>query len=149
MRTSCQEVFKQGSLSLLKAAVREPEQPEIARRIKAALSYGHVSRTAAAAAMSVSPSHLDRFTARDARYVPSWSQLWALAEICGLPPEWFSADLLRLSEIVTDGPVLTQRGAPHIPGETGRRVEGRQTTAAGRRQPRSDQDSAGPGGGTG
>lgn len=89
--------------------MQEPEQPETARRIKAALAYGNVSRGDAARVMDVSKAHLDRFTAKEPRYAPSWDQLWRLADRCGLPPEWFSADLTRIAEIVSEGPMLKRR----------------------------------------
>lgn len=66
------------------------------------MAYGSVTRTDAAAAMNVSASHLDRFTAKTAGYAPNWEQLWALADLAGLPREWFSADLERLGDIVPE-----------------------------------------------
>ena len=77
-------------ISLWMRTVDEPQQPEIGRRIRAAMAYSGISREAAADAMSVSTSHLDRFTARKASgYAPTWTQVWKLADACELPREFF------------------------------------------------------------
>jgi len=98
---SCQEVFIHEEIPLFIEGMSAPEHQETGRRIRAALAYGRVPRKDAAAAMHVQESHLDRYTSRtDERYTPGWEDLWNLADLCGLPREFFSADFDRLSEIV-------------------------------------------------
>lgn len=92
--------------AIVPPTVPTPQQPEVGRRLRAAMAYGSLPIAAAAFAMDVSESHLSRFTDRKAQpgdYAPTWQQLWAVADACGLPRDWFSADLDRLGDIVPEG----------------------------------------------
>lgn len=124
----------------------EPDAEEAARRLRAALAYKGLTRAQAADALSVSLATLDRMTGRrgDEKKTPSWNDLWKAAEACDLPPEWFSADLDRLAEIVTEGPVVRRRvgaGLPAPPGDLGRLGEADAPTGADR-QPRTRRRAA-------
>lgn len=111
----------------------ELDPHEVARRVRAAMSYGDLSRDAAAAAMHVSPSTLDRIAGKRTSRPrgADWAELWRLADASGLPREWFSADLERLPEIVTDGPTFTRPEPARA--EMTRRLQER--AAEGRRSP--------------
>jgi hypothetical protein len=86
------------------------EQPEVGRRIRAAMSYGRLSRTDAAKIFCVSTGHLDKYIAQDPTYMPEdVQQLRELAIAAGLDPNWFTADLDRLTEIRCEGlPLLAK-----------------------------------------
>ncbi len=75
----------------------------MARRIKAALAYGRISRKRAAAILHVSVGHLDHYTARGATHKPDIQLLQDLAAEADIGPNWFTADLSRLPAIVTEG----------------------------------------------
>ena len=87
--------------------MRSPPDPdEAARRVRAALAYAGMNRREAMRALSVSGSTLARMTGRkggETRRV-DWADLWAVADACELPREWFSVDFSRLHEIVPLGP---------------------------------------------
>jgi hypothetical protein len=132
-----------------------PETAEIARRVRAAMAYGDIGRPAAAAAMHVSTAQLDRFTGKKGKGElrrPELEQLWMLADECGLPRDFFLADLDRLTETVPDGlprfgprtPRAGDAPAPGPPGELGRRAETPPTTDADRerQQTRPGPDAA-------
>lgn len=77
---------------------------ETGRRVRAAMAYANVSREQAADVLDVSIATLNRITTTrgEPRRV-DLRDLWRLADACHLPPEWFSADLSRLPEIVPPG----------------------------------------------
>lgn len=86
--------------------MRGPEDwHETARRVRAAIAFGRLSRPQAAEAMRVSLARLERITGTrgSEASLATWQELWRLADAAGLPPEWFSADLSRLREIVPPG----------------------------------------------
>lgn len=84
------------------------------------MGYGKLKRAEAAAIMAIEPATLDRImgTKGPETKLATWQQLWRLAEHVGLPPEWFSADLTRLDEIVPPGlpTVVKARGADEDAG---------------------------------
>jgi transcriptional regulator with XRE-family HTH domain len=79
------------------------EQPEMARRIRAAMSYGKVNIKRAARAVGVSAGHWPRYTSGKTAYTLDIRQLRALAAASGIDPNFFTADLSRLHEIVPPG----------------------------------------------
>lgn len=87
---------------------------ETARRVRAAMAYGKLKRSQAAAIMGTEPGTLDRITGMKGSEtrLATWEQLWQLADRVGLPREWFSADLKRLDEIVTEGPTFRRHLDP-------------------------------------
>lgn len=72
------------------------------------MAYAGFKRPELAKKAHVSPATLDRITGKPQRGA-EWSDLWRIADACGLDREWFSADLSRLHEIVTDGPTFARR----------------------------------------
>lgn len=95
--------FHEGGFLRYQRAVSSPtKQPEVARRIRAAMAYGRLSRAEVARIFSVNPTHLDRYTSGRTDYVPAAELLWELADQCDLPREFFYADLERLAELVPD-----------------------------------------------
>lgn len=79
-----------------------PDRIEAGRRARAALAYSKVRVRQVAADLNVSEMTVHRMLA-GSRKETSWDDLWAIADLCGLPREWFSADLDRLIEIVPEG----------------------------------------------
>lgn len=66
------------------------------------MGYGDIRRPQLAEALNVSASTLDRWTKGTTgkwRNI-GWGDLWIVADTCGVPREWFSADIGRLREIV-------------------------------------------------
>lgn len=88
----------------------QPDPIEAGRRARAALGYSGIQRKAAAAAVNVSQATLGRIL-DGSRTETTWEDLWRLADACGLPREWFSADFDRLAEIVSDGPTFVHDAA--------------------------------------
>jgi transcriptional regulator with XRE-family HTH domain len=132
-------VYVEGHLTVL-------EQPEVARRIRAALAYGDIGRVQAAELLGASQSTLARYISGRTHYKPDLQLLWGLADACGLPREWFVADLSRLVEIVPAGlPVFSRPRAADLsegpPGELGRIARGEQTTAPSHPQSGSARDT--------
>jgi hypothetical protein len=118
-----------------------PDQDEAVRRVRAALAYAGMDGITAMRVLSISRSTLQRLVGRkgsESRRV-DWAELWLVADACGLPREWFSADLSRLAEIVpADAPLFrsTAAGASEgPPGELGRIAQGSPPIAPA--QPRS------------
>lgn len=109
------------------------------------MSYGDVSRAAAAEAMQVSTGQFDRFiSATDKRYTPSWQQLWDLADTANIPRDFFSADLALLHQIVPAGAPRFEapaRGATPPRGALAQRLGVDQTNPESRPEPHSDQDT--------
>jgi hypothetical protein len=69
------------------------------------MAYGDLSREQAAAAMEVSTGNLSRIYDKKGKETKTATvdQLWALADACGLPREFFAADFARLGEIAYPG----------------------------------------------
>lgn len=131
-------------MSLRMEAVRAVNQPEAAKRIRAAMAYVNLSRAAAATAMHVSPGTLDRYTGKKGQETatPTWDQLWDLAIECDLDPDWFGADLGRLSEIVPAGTPTLAR--PRTPQEIAKAAALRRaSTPPPSREDRDDTDESG------
>lgn len=92
------------------------EQPEMARRIRAAMKYGNVNIKRAAEITNISPDHFSRYTSGRTHYTLNHRQLRALAMEAGIDPNFFSADLDRLAEIVPpDGIVFKRLAGPAPP----------------------------------
>ena len=93
----------------------EPNAEEVARRLRAALAYAEMPQAEAAKVIGKGLSTLARTL--DAKggelRAATWDEVWKIADACGLPRAWFSADLARLQEIVPDD-------LPHFPNDTGR-----------------------------
>jgi hypothetical protein len=101
----------------------ELDDIEIARRINAALAYASFAkntrevREGLQETLSVSTRTLDRMLgkgtngAEQLRHV-HWDDLTKIADYCQLPPEFFSADLARLHEIVPAGGTMVVRPTP-------------------------------------
>jgi peptidoglycan/xylan/chitin deacetylase (PgdA/CDA1 family) len=90
-----------------------PDPEEVARRVRAAQAYAKLSREQLGAAIGKSGSVIDEITGKRARLRgASWEELRAIADRCGLPFEWFWADLDRLGAIAPDdrAPALFSRG---------------------------------------
>jgi transcriptional regulator with XRE-family HTH domain len=103
------------------------EQPEMARRIRAAMHYGRITIKRAAELTNISPDHFARYTSGRTRYVLSHRQLRALAAEAGIDPNFFTADLDRLEEIVPPGGTIFKRleaQAPPAPPAELRRPPG-------------------------
>lgn len=101
---------------------------ETQARVRGAHAYAKLSRAALAEAIAVSPSSLDKFEGtKPAREAPDWDVLARIAQACGLPFEFFTADFSRLWEIVPEGmPVLSRprdgvrpAKSPPLPGTEG------------------------------
>lgn len=77
------------------------------------MAYAEVSRRRLAQALNYSDSSIDRL--RDGRRTAQWEELWQIADTCGLPAEWFTAEIGRLFEIVPDGaPVFSDSARRHL-----------------------------------
>jgi hypothetical protein len=119
------------------------------------MAYGGIKRLQAAELMDTTPGTLDRIlgTKGSETKTATWDQLMKLAAAVDLPPEWFSADLNRLPEIVPAGSAIFVRpadgGAPPIPGATGRRLQGGSPTRSDHQRPGSDPDTGSHQGGAG
>jgi transcriptional regulator with XRE-family HTH domain len=83
-------------------SVTEDERAEAGRRARAAVAYSGLGDKAVAAAMGFSTSTLQRIYSGQ-REQTAWDDLWAIADACSVPREWFSADIERLGEIVAEG----------------------------------------------
>jgi transcriptional regulator with XRE-family HTH domain len=119
-----------------------PSPQELARRLRAALAYGGLSRAEAAEILSVSLATLDRITGRKGtEFKPaSWTQLWAIADEVDLPREWFSADLQRLDEIPLPGMPVFSRPEERADEVRRRNLQqAREQAAAARRRQREEQ----------
>lgn len=84
---------------------------ETARRVRAAISYGDLSRAEAAEALGVSTRTLDRIMGKGGRAArgADLPGLWRLADACGMPREWFSVNMGRLGLAVDEGgPTFTR-----------------------------------------
>lgn len=89
-----------------------PDPVETARRVGAAIAYaefgkpnGQVKRDLCAL-LGISVRTLDRILGKG-EHVPrgaDWDELRVIADYCGLPPEWFTADLGRLHLAVPSPP---------------------------------------------
>jgi hypothetical protein len=82
-----------------------PDPEEAARRLRAAIAYAGMSQPDAARVIGKGLSTLARTL--DAKggelRAATWDEVWKIADACGLPRAWFTADLTRLQEIVPDG----------------------------------------------
>lgn len=77
-----------------------PDPEQVARRVRAAQAYARLSRDELGQAIGKSGSVIDEITGKRSRLRgASWDELRAIADRCGLPFEWFWADLGRLGEI--------------------------------------------------
>lgn len=117
-----------------------PDQAEARLRLRAAIAYRDLGRADAAARLNVSPATLDRMTGKRGQETKAltWDDLFRVAEVFQLPPEWFSADLSRLAEIVTEGPVVRRRADAALPapqGELGRLAQDDAPNSADHQQP--------------
>lgn len=65
------------------------------------MAYAGLRRSELARATGISASNLDRMTA--GRRAASWAELWAIADACGVPREWFTVEIARFFEIVPEG----------------------------------------------
>lgn len=101
------------------------------------MAYGNVGRVEMAAELGYSRATLDRMTggrSGQPRTV-DWSDLWRIADYCGVPREWFTAEIDRLWEIVPEGmPVFVNPSRRRAAAEASRLAE-----AAARRQRDSDR----------
>lgn len=115
--TACQVFSKLGQIWSIPDGVLADDFTEMARRIRAAMAYGDVSRERAAVVMKVSTGDLSRLYGKKGKETKSATvqQLWDLADEAGLPAEFFSADLTRLVDIVAPGEPV--RSTPRDPGE--------------------------------
>lgn len=106
---------------------RQPDQEELAARIRAAQGYAQLERADMAAALDTTPSTLDR-KLRKRKEVSelTWQDAWAAADATGLPLAFFAADFSRLNELVPDDVPLpksrTPRGAIRRAQVTGKRA---------------------------
>lgn len=66
------------------------------------MAYAGLKRDMLASRAHITTSTLDRITGKPTRGANS-DDLWRIADACGLPREWFTADLERLWEIVPPG----------------------------------------------
>lgn len=64
--------------------------PELTRRVRAARMYSGLSVDELAAAIGVGSQTIKRIEA--GRRTPRPMEVWAIADVCGLPRNWFSAD---------------------------------------------------------
>lgn len=94
---------------------------ETAARVRAAMAYGSVGRVEAARAMGTTPGTLDRIAGKKGSEtkLATWQQLWQLADLVGLEPDFFAADFARLSEIVPAGSPTVVRPTSLGAGEAG------------------------------
>lgn len=82
---------------------RQPDQIEMAARIRAAMGYARVDRAELAAHLGTSPQTLDRkLGKRKEHSAITWDDVWATAELTQLPSAFFVADYDRLGELVPD-----------------------------------------------
>jgi hypothetical protein len=90
-----------------------PDPAEVARRVRAAQAYAKLTREELGDAIGKSGSVVDEITGKRSRLRgASWEELRAIADRCGLPFEWFWADLDRLGEIApgSRAPALFSEG---------------------------------------
>lgn len=66
------------------------------------MAYAGMSKKDVESALHTSDSTVGRIL-DGSRPNTTWDELWAIADACAIPRDWFSADLTRLSEIVTAG----------------------------------------------
>lgn len=100
-----------------------PDSYEIARRIGAAMAYAELGkengqvRRELPRLLGVSTRTLERMLGKGIAEPrrADWDQLRRIADYCGLPPEFFSADFDRLPLIVPEGGFLVRR--PTTPAE--------------------------------
>jgi transcriptional regulator with XRE-family HTH domain len=84
------------------AGMTESELIEGGRRARAAIAYAGTTVADVAGYLHVSEATAGRILAGN-RKETSWDQLWAIADYCKLPRDWYSADFTRLGEITQDG----------------------------------------------
>lgn len=90
---------------------RQPNQDELAARIRAAQAYAQLSRGDMARALETTPATLDRRLRKRAETSElTWQDAWNAAHATGLPEAFFTADFSRLHEI-TPVEVPLPRGA--------------------------------------
>lgn len=63
---------------------------EVARRVRAARAYAGLSVYDVANAIGLGAQTIKRIEA--GRRTPRSFEIWAIADVCGLPREWFTAD---------------------------------------------------------
>ena len=68
---------------------------EVARRVRAARAYAGLSVADVATAVGLGAQTIKRIEA--GRRTPRSFEIWAIADVCGLPREWFNADFKALS----------------------------------------------------
>jgi transcriptional regulator with XRE-family HTH domain len=68
---------------------------EVARRVRAARAYAGLSVSDVATAIGLGAQTIKRIEA--GRRTPRSFEIWAIADVCGLPREWFMADFKALS----------------------------------------------------
>lgn len=104
------------------------------------MAYADIKRADLADQLGYSEATLDRMTGRRAgapRDV-DWRVLWKIADACGVPREWFTADFDRLYEVVPEGmPVFVRRARRGAAAEVSRLAE-----AAARRRESSETQGA-------
>jgi hypothetical protein len=95
------------------SSMSEPDPKEAARRLRAAIAYAGMPQSEAAQVIGKGLSTLARtLDAKGGELRPAtWDEVWKIADACGLPRAWFTADLTRLQEIVPDD-------MPHFPNDT-------------------------------
>lgn len=82
---------------------RQPNQEELAARIRAAQGYAGLDRKAMAKVLNTTPATLDRkLRKRQEVSALTWDDAWAVADATGLPLAFFAADFDRLHELVPD-----------------------------------------------
>ena len=118
------------------------QRRELARRIKAAIAYGRLTRQEVADIFGMSRSEIDRFTAKNNPYAPKdRDALLGLSRRAGLPDAWWWADLGKL-DVIAPAPSqrpLPEPGAAHAAPARQLRERHRQAREAKRRDTRPDQ----------
>lgn len=113
--------------------------------MRAAIAYAGKGQQPAMDALNYSRATLARLldTKGGDRKTIEWSDLWKLADVCGLPREWFTADFERLYEIVPDGmPTFTRSAAAPPPAPPGPLLR---PVVDPRPKPGTDDDASRPG----
>lgn len=86
---------------------------EIARRIRAAMAYSRTERKEIKDALNVSLSTVDWMIGTRRSGTPSGAshqQMDVIADVCGLPRDWFKFDIDKLDQIPLPGTLISRPG---------------------------------------
>lgn len=80
---------------------------DVARRVRAARAYAGLSVRELADSIGIGVQTIKRIEAGSR--APRTMEIWAIAEVCGLPNEWFELDVEALARYAADASSLLAR----------------------------------------